>query len=92
MFGVLYIQAQDVDGDEVLVGYPAVRCSTHYGANTPTNHGPKKVEIIIGRLQGRQYSPQFLEAGATPTESNQFIPLTGTPSPLYYGGATDGNS
>ena len=85
MFGVLYIQAQDGEGDFVLVGYPAVRLSTHYGATTPQNHGPKKVEIIVGRLKGRQYSPQFLEAGSTPTASNQFVPLTDSPVPMYYG-------
>jgi|11_taG_2_1085331.scaffolds.fasta_scaffold50758_3 hypothetical protein len=85
MFGVLYVQAHDAEGDLVLVGYPAVRLSTHYGANTPHNHGPKKVEIIVGRLKGRQYSPQFLESGSTPTASNQFIPLTESPAPMYYG-------
>jgi len=85
MYGVLYVQAQDGEGDTVLVGYPAVRVSTHYGATTPHNHGPKKVEIIVGRLRGRQFSPTFLEVGSVPTAPNQFVPLTDSPSPLYYG-------
>jgi hypothetical protein len=86
MFGVIYLQAKDCDGDDVLVGYPAVRLSTHCGAHTPHNHGPRRVEIIVGRLKGRQYVPTFLQAGETPTASNQFVPLTDSPSPMYYGG------
>ena len=85
MFGVLYLQAPDVDGDTVLVGYPAVRVSTHFGAHTPSNHGPSRVEILVGRLRGRQYVPTFLEAGETPTASNQFVPLTPAPNPMYFG-------
>jgi len=85
MFGVIYLQAQDGDGDTVLVGYPAVRCSTHQGAHTPQNHGPNRVEILVGRLKGRLYNPTFLEAGSTPTGSNQFVPLTDSPQAMYFG-------
>ena len=89
MFGVLYIQAEDTEGDVVLAGYPAVRVSTHYGANTPHNQGPSCVEIIVGRLKGRQFKPTFLQAGTTPTGSNQFVPLTDSPNPMYYGVTND---
>ena len=85
MYGVIYLQAKDADDDNVLVGYPAVRLSTHYGAHSPTNQGPARVEVLVGRLKGRQYAPSFLEAGVAPTADNQFVPLTNTPAPLYYG-------
>lgn len=85
MFGVLYVSAQDCDGATVLVGYPAVRVSTHCGAHTHANYGPSRVEILVGRLKGRQFAPEFLNAGDQPTASNQFVPLTDSPNPLYYG-------
>lgn len=90
MYGVLYVQAQDADGDSVLAGYPAVRLSTHYGAHSPNNQGPARVEILVGRLKGRQFAPTFLEPGVAPTADNQFVPLTDTPQPLYYGGNSNG--
>ena len=89
MFGTLYLSAVDCEGDNVLVGYPAVRLSTHCGAHTPHNHGPLRVEILVGRLKGRQFVPTFLEIGATPTDSNQFVPLTETPTHLYFGASND---
>jgi hypothetical protein len=85
MFGTLYIQAEDLDGDLVLVGYPAVRISTHYGAHGVSNKGPAFVEIITGRLKGRQFRPIFLEPGATPNGSEQFVPCTHAPNTFYFG-------
>lgn len=86
MFGVIYLQGQDTEGDYVLVGYPAVRCSTHQGGHSPQNHGPLRVEILVGRLKGRQYTPVFLEPGSVPTASNQFVPLTDSPQAMYIQG------
>jgi hypothetical protein len=85
MYGVLYLEAKDADGDNVLVGYPAVRLSTHFGAHSPVNQGPARVEVLVGRLKGRQYAPTFLDAGVAPTSDNHFVPLTNTPAPLYFG-------
>jgi len=85
MFGVLYVSAQDCEGANVLVGYPACMLSTHCGAHGKANHGPARVEILVGRLKGRQFAPEFLEAGEIPSGSNQFVPLTDSPSPLYFG-------
>ena len=84
MFGVLYVQAEDLDGDMVLVGYPAVRLSTHYGAHGIGNKGPAVVEVITGRLAGRRFTPTFLQMGATPSGGEQFVPLTDLPDTLYF--------
>jgi hypothetical protein len=85
MFGILYLQGVDCDGDNVLIGYPAVRISTHCGGHTPHNHGPSRVEVLAGRFKGRQFAPTFLEAGVEASASNQFMPLTATPNHMYFG-------
>lgn len=85
MFGVLYVRAKDLDGADVLVGYPAVVVSTHYGAHGISNRGPSQVEILSGRLKGRTFTPVFIEPNALPTGDEQFAPLTAMPPVMYYG-------
>lgn len=84
MFGILYVRAKDLDGSDVLVGYPAVVVSTHYGAHGLSNGGPATVEVLTGRLRGRVFSPTFIEPNTLPSAELQFSPLTALPSVLYY--------